>query len=77
VLDPDTIRASLTRQLYQPVRWVEIIRGMAAEGIQVLVECGPGAVLTGLNKRIAPGLNCMAVSDPAGLELALTAIETT
>lgn len=77
VLDPDTIRASLTRQLYQPVRWVEIIRGMAAEGIQVLVECGPGAVLTGLNKRIAPGLNCMAVSGPAGLELALTAIETT
>lgn len=77
VLDPDTIRASLTRQLYQPVRWVEIIRGMAAEGIQVLVECGPGTVLAGLNKRIAPGLNCMAMSDPAGLELALTAIETT
>lgn len=77
VQDPDVIRASLTRQLYQPVRWVEIIRGMAAEGVQVLVECGPGAVLTGLNKRIVPGLNCMAMSDPSGLELALTAIETT
>lgn len=76
VQDPDAIRASLTRQLYQPVRWVEIICGMAAEGMQVLVECGPGAVLTGLNKRIVPGLNCMAMSDPAGLELALTAIET-
>ena len=76
VQDPGAIRASLTRQLYQPVRWVEIIRGMAAEGVQVLVECGPGAVLTGLNKRIAPGLSCMAMSDPAGLELALTAIET-
>ena len=77
VQDPDMIRASLTRQLYQPVRWVEIIRSMAAAGMQVLVECGPGAVLTGLNKRIAPGLNCMAMSDPAGLELALIAIETT
>ena len=76
VQDPDAIRASLTRQLYQPVRWVDIIRGMAAEGVQVLVECGPGAVLTGLNKRIVPGLRCMAMSDPADLELALTAIET-
>lgn len=76
VQDPDAIRTSLTRQLYQPVRWVEIIRGMAAEGVQLLVECGPGAVLTGLNKRIAPDLRCMAMSDTAGLELALTAIET-
>ncbi len=49
---------------------------MAAEGVQLLVECGPGAVLTGLNKRIAPDLRCMAMSDTAGLELALTAIET-
>jgi len=74
--DPAQIRDSLTRQLFQPVRWVEIVRSMAAEGIHALLECGPGSVLTGLNKRIVPGLNCMAMSDPAGLELALTAIET-
>jgi [acyl-carrier-protein] S-malonyltransferase len=75
--DPAQIRDSLTRQLFQPVRWVEIVRSMAAEDIHALLECGPGSVLTGLNKRIVPGLNCMAMSDPAGLELALTAIETT
>lgn len=74
--DPAQIRDSLTRQLFQPVRWVEIVRSMAAEGIHALLECGPGSVLTALNKRIVPGLNCMAMSDPAGLELALTIIES-
>lgn len=74
--DPAQIRDSLTRQLFQPVRWVETVRGMAAQGVHALLECGPGSVLTGLNKRIVPGLNCMAMSDPDGLELALTAIES-
>ncbi len=74
--DPAEIRDKLTRQLFQPVRWVETVRNMAAQGIHALLECGPGSVLTGLNKRIAPDLKCMAMTDPAGLGLALTAIET-
>lgn len=56
------IRQALVRQLYSPVRWVECIQKMVGEGINTIVECGPAAVLTGLNKRIAPGLNNISVS---------------
>ena len=50
--DPDAIRAALTRQLYSPVRWVETIQFMVNNGTKYILECGPGKVLTGLNKRI-------------------------
>jgi [acyl-carrier-protein] S-malonyltransferase len=49
---PDKIRDALVRQLYNPVRWVEIIQFMKAHNVQNILECGPGKVLTGLNKRI-------------------------
>ncbi len=48
----EDIREGLTRQLFMPVRWVEIIQFLAHEGVQQVTECGPGKVLTGLNKRI-------------------------
>lgn len=48
----DSIRNSLVKQLSNPVRWVETINKMVAEGTDQIVECGPGKVLTGLNKRI-------------------------
>jgi [acyl-carrier-protein] S-malonyltransferase len=51
--DPAAIRTALKHQLYQPVRWVDSIQFMAAQGITRFVECGPGKVLIGLNKRIA------------------------
>jgi [acyl-carrier-protein] S-malonyltransferase len=48
----DSIRDSLVKQLSNPVRWVETINKMVAEGTEQIVECGPGKVLNGLNKRI-------------------------
>lgn len=50
--DAQEIRQALVEQLYQPVRWVETVRLMETYGITAIVECGPGAVLSGLNKRI-------------------------
>jgi len=49
---PDVIRNALAVQLHQPVRWVETIKSMHAQGVTHFVECGPGKVLLGLNKRI-------------------------
>jgi len=69
--DGDAIRDALVRQLYSPVRWVETIQAMDGEGVDTLVECGPGKVLAGLNKRIVKGMKASAVYDPAGLESAL------
>lgn len=62
--DANAIRDALVRQLYQPVRWVEIVQAMAKAGVKHLVECGPGKVLTGLNKRIEKDLQSTAVYDP-------------
>ncbi len=67
----DGIRKALTQQLYSPVRWVETIQKMQAEGVDNLVECGPGKVLTGLNKRIAKTMTASPVFDPESLEKAL------
>lgn len=57
------IRHALVNQLFNPVRWIETVEKMVQLGIKTIVECGPGTVLTGLNKRIAPQLNCVAVSE--------------
>ena len=69
--DANKIRDALVRQLYNPVRWVEIIQKMAEEGVDQLIECGPGRVLVGLNKRIDKSMSAMAVYDPASFEKAL------
>ena len=72
--DADAIRDALVRQLYSPVRWVETIQAMAGEGVNTLVECGPGKVLVGLNKRIVKEMKALAVYDPAGLESTLAEV---
>lgn len=69
--DADNIRSALVRQLYNPVRWVETIQKMAANDIDQLIECGPGRVLVGLNKRIDKSMAAAAVFDPASFEKAL------
>ena len=50
--DPEQIRDALVRQLYSPVRWVETIQALKAQGVSAVYECGPGKVLSGLIKRI-------------------------
>jgi [acyl-carrier-protein] S-malonyltransferase len=69
--DPDAIRDALVRQLYSPVRWVETIQKMAGDGVENLIECGPGKVLIGLNKRIERNMAAQAVFDPDSLIAAL------
>ena len=70
---PESIRDALVRQLYQPVRWVESVQKMSAMGVTNLLECGPGKVLVGLNKRIDKQMAALAVYDPASLSAALSA----
>ena len=69
--DPGRIKDALVRQAASPVRWVEIIRAMAEEGVTHIVECGPGRVLAGLVKRIDPRMQGLAATDRASLEQAL------
>jgi [acyl-carrier-protein] S-malonyltransferase len=54
--DPERIRDALVRQAAGPVRWVESVQALKARGVATIVECGPGKVLSGMVKRIAPEL---------------------
>lgn len=69
--DPEEIRDILKKQLYQPVQWVATIRKMVEEKVTTVIECGPGSVLTGLNKRIDRSLQCLSIFDQASLEKVL------
>lgn len=71
VSSPDEIRDALARQLYRPVRWVETIQGMASQGVTRVIECGPGKVLAGLNKRIDKAMAASAIHDTASVDEAL------
>lgn len=62
--DPAQIRDALARQLYSPVRWVETVQRLQADGVTIVAECGPGKVLAGLNKRIVDGLQSFALTEP-------------
>ena len=68
----EAIKDALVRQLYCPVRWTETVNTMAEQGIEQLVECGPGKVLTGLTKRINKALSGTAVNQPADLQALLS-----
>jgi [acyl-carrier-protein] S-malonyltransferase len=71
VNEPAEIRDSLVRQAASPVRWVETIRRMREMGVTHVIECGPGKVLAGMTKRIAPEVQSLALADRATLEEAL------
>ncbi len=68
--DPARIRQALVEQLYNPVRWIETIRFLGHKGVNRVVECGPGKVLTGLSKRIVPDIEYVAINDAASLAAA-------
>lgn len=77
-IDPADIRNVLERQVASPVRWQDTVRALVARNVGLLLECGPGKVLTGLNRRIErrPGLQCLAIEDEASIEAALAACES-
>lgn len=66
----DQMVESLKSQLYRPVRWVETIQAIAGQGIDLIIEMGPGRVLTGLTKRIDRQLTAKAIYDPDTLQQA-------
>jgi [acyl-carrier-protein] S-malonyltransferase len=68
--EPEKIKDALARQLYSPVRWVETILALKDRGADRFVECGPGKVLAGLNKRIDSSLATLAITDDASLQAA-------
>lgn len=68
---PAAIAEALRQQLYSPVRWIETTQKLAANGINTLIEAGPGKVLSGLCKRIDKTLHCLPVYDPETLQAAL------
>jgi [acyl-carrier-protein] S-malonyltransferase len=70
---PDAIRAALAAQAASPVRWVETIRVLAAQGVTHIIECGPGKVLTGLTKRIVPNVTALPLHDSEAIAAAIAA----
>ena len=64
VEDASALPAVLTRQLESPVRWMDCVRSLVAAGAEILVEVGPGQVLTGLARRIAPDVRTLSVATP-------------
>ncbi|MDF2868088.1 MAG: fabD, partial [Gammaproteobacteria bacterium] len=72
--DSLAIKEALVQQLASPVQWVKTIEYMAAQGVQMIMECGPGKVLSGLNKRITAGLPTLALNNPTLIEEALAAL---
>ena len=65
------IRDNLVAQLYRPVRWIESVEFMAEQGVTTYIECGPGKVLVGLNKRIVKSAKSLAMNDPDSVMAAL------
>ncbi|QRV23981.1 ACP S-malonyltransferase [Marinomonas foliarum] len=73
VSDPSVIKANLVSQLSEPVLWTQSVMHLAELGVTTTIECGPGKVLSGLNKRIVKGLDASSLGDAAGFEAALSA----
>jgi [acyl-carrier-protein] S-malonyltransferase len=71
--EPADIRQTLVRQLASPVRWSTTVQALTARGASLLVECGPGKVLTGLNRRIErrAEITCLALEDAAAVRMAM------
>lgn len=73
--DSDAIKDALVRQLCNPVQWVKTINKISADGINSVVECGPGKVLVGLNKRINRKMNTHAIYTNDTIEQAIQALK--
>lgn len=68
---PEKIRSALVRQLFSPVRWVETVQYLIASGVECMIECGPGKVLAGLNRRINADVGTLTITTPESFQSAL------
>lgn len=71
----EAVADSLVRQVTRPVRWEDVVRRLVKEGVTIFLELGPGKVLTGLIKRIAPEATALYAEDPGSLRLAVDQLE--
>jgi len=72
----EAVRAALREQLHKPVRWAQTIQSLAGQGVAIYLECGPGRVLSGLNKRILDrNAVSLALEEPDGIDQALQKIK--
>ncbi len=69
----EAIRTALARQAASPVRWVETVQAFLLDGVTHVVECGPGTVLSGLVRRIAPDLEVLPLNDDNAIASAISA----
>ncbi|MFT6286692.1 MAG: [acyl-carrier-protein] S-malonyltransferase [Alcanivorax sp.] len=65
--DPEAIRALLVKQIYSPVQWTGCVQTILGLGVNLMVECGPGKVLSGLNRRIDKAISSFSLEEPAAL----------
>lgn len=72
--DADDIRARLSLQLSSPVRWVDTVKRLVADGATSIIECGPGKVLAGLIRRIDRSLHAACIDSPGALDSAMGAM---
>jgi [acyl-carrier-protein] S-malonyltransferase len=72
---PEAIKDALVRQASSPVRWVETIRAMRAQGVTHVIECGPGRVLAGMVKRIDKDIRTASLGERAAIEKALQSLK--
>ena len=72
--DIDEIKSILVKHIYCPVRWVETVQWLVQQHVMAIIECGPGKVLTGLNKRIDESLISLPVFDQSTLKKAITSL---
>jgi [acyl-carrier-protein] S-malonyltransferase len=75
VRDAGRIRSLLAEQVRSPVEWVACVRRMAADGVDTMIECGAGAALVGMVKRIVPEVRTATVSDGATLDAARAVVD--
>ena len=73
--EPDAIREALTKQLYNPVRWVQTAKIVGSAADDAIVECGPGKVLSGLSRRITKDVPSFALDTPASMQKFLDSMD--
>ena len=74
--NPDTIKTLMLEQIYKPVRWVDCVKTLKSRGVDTIVECGPGKVLSGLNKRIDKELLSLATENHSSFEATLSQLQS-